>query len=451
MIQPSTSPASQWLDVTELNEQIRDLLEETYPYVRVKGEISDLSQPPSGHVYFTLIDKKSRIRAVLWRGTRRRIPMKIKPGDGIKVTGRIALYPPRGEYQIVIEAMQPMGAGTERERFLELFERLKEEGLFDDSRKRAFPLLPETIGVVTSTSGAALHDIMKVLDNRFPGYHLIVCHARVQGIEAPGEIASALNLLNQDGRSQVILCGRGGGSSEDLAAFNSEIVARAIATSSIPVISAVGHEVDLTLADLAADSRAPTPSAAAEQVMPEKKVLVNHLNQLIQRLLRATQLHLEARRKHIKQLDQRLIHPQRSLEQTRMRCDELNQRVALKFQQLFKSKSQKLSTLQQRLPTWSKGAALNLIQNRLTHAHKTLLWNTHHQLDHKRERVNNLKTRLMSLSPMAVLQRGYAIVHTDNDTVVRQTHNLRVGENIKVILSQGKLQASITELTKMKE
>ncbi|MBF0126979.1 MAG: exodeoxyribonuclease VII large subunit, partial [Magnetococcales bacterium] len=257
------------LTVTQLNEGIREILEEGFPYLQVRGEITDWKIHPSGHIYFSLMDTQSRIRAVVWRGNRARIATLPKAGDAVLVTGRIAVYTPRGEYQLIVEGLRLDGAGGEREKMRLLHARLSAEGVFDQARKRPIPFLPAAIGVVTSASGAALHDISRTLERRFPSCHLILAHARVQGEGAPEEIVLALERLIVDGRAEVIICGRGGGSVEDLAAFNSELLLRAIAASPVPVISAVGHEVDLTLADLVADWRAATPSAAAERVLPE--------------------------------------------------------------------------------------------------------------------------------------------------------------------------------------
>ncbi|WP_130472584.1 exodeoxyribonuclease VII large subunit [Candidatus Magnetaquicoccus inordinatus] len=214
--------AERWLTVSQLNEQIRQLLEGGLPFVRVRGEISDLHQPASGHLYFTLLDAQSRIRAVVWRASRARLRVIPKSGDSVLITGRMALYPPRGEYQLIVEALQPAGAGSERERFLQLFARLQGEGLFAEARKRPLPFLPSCIGIVTSATGAAIHDMVRVLEQRVSGYHLLLSPARVQGEGADRELVEALQRLWRDGRAEVIICGRGGGSAEDLAAFNSD-------------------------------------------------------------------------------------------------------------------------------------------------------------------------------------------------------------------------------------
>ena len=417
------SLAQTWQSVTQLNEQIRDLLEETFPFARVQGEISDLSQPPSGHLYFTLIDKQSRIRAVVWRSTRQRFRFMPRAGDAVRITGRIAVYPPRGEYQLVVEAMQPGGAGNEREQFLRLHAQLKAEGLFEASRKKSLPFLPEVIGVVTSASGAAIHDIIQILDHRFPGYQLLLAHAQVQGEGAVVEIITALQSLIEDGRSQVIICGRGGGSAEDLAAFNSEHLVRAIAASPIPIVSAVGHEVDLTLADLVADARAPTPSAAAERVMPEKKGLIAILERLKQRLTQAMLVNLKSQRHLVHSLEQRLLHPRRKIEFFKIRCDELTQRLLFVERQILRHHRHRLVDRENRL---ARAIRFHISQ--------------HHN------RHNNLQGRLANVSPLAILQRGYAIVYDQHGAVSRGTHALHLGEKLRVRLADGEVLAKIIQL-----
>ncbi|MEO5341346.1 MAG: exodeoxyribonuclease VII large subunit [Magnetococcus sp. MYC-9] len=444
---PSPPAWEEWLTVTQLNEEIRDLLEGALPFVRVRGEISDLHQPASGHLYFTLVDEQARVRAVVWRSSRQRMRLTPRTGDAVLVTGRVAVYPPRGEYQLVVEGMQAAGAGTERERFLHLFNRLKREGLFAEERKRPLPLLPDVIGVVTSASGAALQDIIRVLDLRFPGYQLLLAHARVQGEGASGEIVAALQGLFADGRAQVIICGRGGGAAEDLAAFNSEEVVRAIAASPVPVISAVGHEVDLTLADLVADLRASTPSAAAERVMPEKSVLQERLLRLRQRLQRGMRALLERQRARLRQ--QRMLHPRRRLEYLRVRSDELLQRMVSGAHYGLRRRSQRLEALHGRLAVWAEGAFLDLLRARLLHAHRRLQQAALHHLERRRQRLARADVRLRGVSPLAILQRGYAVVHDQRGVLLRGVDGVQVGEAVQIRLAQGAMVAVIHQLKEM--
>ena len=263
--------------VSELTRHIRDTLESAYPDVWVEGEVSNLRVPSSGHCYFTLKDDSSQLRVVMFRMQARQL--RFVPGDGLKVIcrGRLNVYEARGEYQLVAEMMEPKGVGDLQLAFEQLKQKLHGEGLFEAARKRALPFLPERVAVVTSPTGAAVRDIIRVMHRRFPNVGIIVVPVKVQGEEAPAEIAAALELVSRHGLADVIIAGRGGGSLEDLWAFNTEVVARAIAASAVPVVSAVGHEVDLTIADLVADLRAPTPSAAAELVVREKRELAQQV------------------------------------------------------------------------------------------------------------------------------------------------------------------------------
>ncbi|MBF0401570.1 MAG: exodeoxyribonuclease VII large subunit [Magnetococcales bacterium] len=440
---PTALPWDEWQSVTQLNERIRTLLEDALPFVRVRGEISDLHQPPSGHLYFTLVDAQSRIRAVVWRGTRQRLRMVPRGGESVLVTGRIAAYSPRGEYQLVVEGMQSGGAGTERERLLQLFARLQAEGLLAEARKRPLPFLPDMIGVVTSASGAAIHDIMRVLDNRFPGYQLLLAHARVQGEGAVEEIVAALQGLIADGRVQVIICGRGGGSAEDLAAFNSEAVARAIAASPIPIVSAVGHEVDLTLADLVADVRAPTPSAAAERVMPEKRELLARVAQLRQRLLRAALARVAQQRSMVQLRQQRLLHPRRRLEFFRVRCDDLFQRILAAEQHHRLRRRQRVWDVRNRLSVWGGRGVMGLFRTRLAHLDDRLSRGVQQGLRRHRQQVVAVERRLQGVSPLAVLQRGYAIVYDQQGRVPRIADTVAAGEQLRIVLAQGELVAVV--------
>ncbi|MBF0213246.1 MAG: exodeoxyribonuclease VII large subunit [Magnetococcales bacterium] len=434
------------LTVSQLNEEIRDLLEEGYPYLQVRGEIADWKMAPSGHVYFSLVDPQSRIRAVIWKTTRVRIPSLPRSGDAVVITGRITAYPPRGEYQLVVEGLRPDGAGGEREKLLALHAKLSAEGLFDPDRKRPLPLLPKAVGVVTSASGAAIHDITRTLDRRFPGYHLILSHTRVQGEGAPEEIAHALQRLIADGRAEVILCGRGGGSAEDLAAFNAEIVVRTIAQSPIPILSAVGHEIDVTLADLAADARASTPSAAAEMAMPEQAALLARLQALESRLRSALQSRLRTRRETLRTWRARLIHPRRRIEQARLRCDALQQRLILALHQQVSRRRQSAIHLTARLENWGSGQPLALATARLGHLEKNLVRESRRLLKHHRDRLRLLDARLTAISPLNVLTRGYALVQDEQGTIARNAQHYPPGTALQVTLASGMLMVQVTNI-----
>ncbi|MBF0370110.1 MAG: exodeoxyribonuclease VII large subunit [Magnetococcales bacterium] len=447
MSQETTLPWQEWLSVAELNDRIQTLLEESFPYVRVRGEISSPRTPSSGHCYFSLIDGNSRLRGVIWRTTLRRLPVPPREGDAVLITGRITCYPPRGEYQLVVEGLKIDGAGRERDRLMELHDRLQAEGLFEAQRKRPLPMLPQTIGVVTSSTGAAIHDITRVLTRRFPGFQLILAHARVQGSEAPAEIVHALESLNRDARAEVIICGRGGGSAQDLACFNAEIVARAIAASTIPVVSAVGHEVDLTLADLAADARASTPSAAAELIMPERSVLLERLATLKQRLIQAAGQQLHQRQSGLQGLKKRLIHPRRTIENTRMRLDEHHERLVRKMRSHLQYKGERLEGMRHRLHLWGRSPTFQPLTARTQLHQERLNTSLGHLLNHKRTQLDHLTTRLQNASPNAILGRGYAIVRDEEGRVIDRAAATTPGDTLAITLAEGSVQARVTHVT----
>jgi exodeoxyribonuclease VII large subunit len=315
------------ITVSELTRRIREKLEAAFSDVWITGEISGLRVPPSGHIYFTLKDKDAQIKAVFFRSGNRYL--KFAPKDGMEVIlrGRVTVYDPRGEYQVVAEYMEPKGIGALQLAFLQLKEKLEKEGLFDQIRKRPLPIHPRRVGVVTSPTGAAIRDILNVLGRRAPGVKILIAPATVQGASAPSEIASAISDLNKTDGVDVMIVGRGGGSVEDLAAFNTEVVARAIASSRIPVISAVGHETDFTIADFAADLRAPTPSAAAEVVAKNEEDMVDALRSLQGRLVYAVLQGHRRLRERVCAEKRALINPMRRLHDHALRLDELSGRL----------------------------------------------------------------------------------------------------------------------------
>ncbi|MBF0185936.1 MAG: exodeoxyribonuclease VII large subunit, partial [Magnetococcales bacterium] len=318
------------------------------------------------------------------------------------------------------------------------------KGLFAEARKRPLPFLPEVIGVVTSASGAAIHDIIRVLEQRVAGYQLLLAPARVQGEGADREMVAALRTLWQDGRAEVIICGRGGGSADDLAAFNSELLVRALVASPVPVISAVGHEVDVTLADLAADWRAPTPSAAAERVLPEYGPLRRRVQSLQQRLQQAVAALLLRQRHGLQLARQRLLHPRRRLELQRRRCDELSQRLERAHAMRLQAAHRLLQSWHNRLCLWAvSGASLRLQQNRLHHLQQRLQQSAPRALRQARQRWQQTTLRLHSLSPLAVLQRGYAIVYDQQGNILRSSEGLSSGAILRLTLAVGKVTVQV--------
>ena len=387
--------------VSELAREVRSHLEEEFGMVRVIGEISSLSVAASGHAYFSLKDPDASLPAVMFRGAITRIGGQVpQEGTEVECLGRMTLYEPRGRTQLVVEFMVPRGAGALGLKFLQLKEKLAAEGLFAPERKRPLPLLPQSIGIVTSPTGAAVRDILKVLARRFPSIPVLICPVRVQGEGAAEEIAAAIERMGDGKHCDVLIAGRGGGSLEDLWAFNEEVVVRAVVASKVPVISAVGHEVDLVLSDLAADVRAPTPTAAAEMVVPDRQELLDHLSESIKDLQRVMKLELSTARHRLVTTAGRIRDPRRVLDAYRLRLDDA-QRTAI--------------------------------------ARITL------EVERRRTRLQGQLGSLSSLNPLAVLERGYSVVSKANGKTVTKSTQIAKGDPIHVRLHQGHLDATVTK------
>ncbi|PYS94839.1 MAG: exodeoxyribonuclease VII large subunit [Acidobacteria bacterium] len=434
------------LTVSELNALARGLLEEGLGTVWVEGEISNLRRYPSGHTYFTLKDAESQVAAVLFRGSA--AALRFRPGDGLKVLarGRVSLYEPRGAYQVIVEALEPAGLGALQLAFEQLKARLLAEGLFDAARKRPIPLLPRRIGIVTSPSGAAIRDILKVLSRRFASLGVVLAPARVQGAEAAGEIVAGIAALNRLAGLDALIVTRGGGSLEDLWPFNEEAVARAIAASAIPVISAVGHETDVTIADLVADLRAPTPSAAAEMVVGSREELAERIAAAEARLLAAARLRLAALRRRLGDLGaERAFEILRSrLRDAMLRVDDLTFRLRDRLDRRALAARHRLEILGQRMTprrlderlAGRRAAALAL--GRMLRAAAAA------RLQRARDRVAALSESLGALSPLAVLARGYAICfEAGSDAVLKEAGRVRVGAPVRVRLHRGSLGCEV--------
>jgi exodeoxyribonuclease VII large subunit len=383
-----------FLTISELNDLIKGTLETQLDALWVQGEISNFRIPPSGHFYFTLKDDKSQISAVMFR--RQGSLLRFMPENGMAVLcfGRVSLYSVRGDLQLYVDDMEPQGQGALALAFEQLKNKLAAEGLFAQERKRALPFLPECVGIVTSDKGAALHDMLRIVHDRYPDRRVIIRPVKVQGEGAAREIADGIAELNRFGAVEVIIVGRGGGSLEDLWAFNEEIVARAIYDSAVPVISAVGHEIDFTIADFVADRRAPTPTAAAEMVVPRKVDLIEQVELLKEQLLKSIEFKLATLREACTGLAKRLADPGRKLRENQQRLDELSVDLLRRFQE-------KLRQLKDRL---AQGAG-----------------------------------RLSALSPLAVLERGYSITHRlPEERIVKTAAELAAGDRVRVTFAQGK-------------
>ncbi len=440
------------LSVSALNERIKALLEGGFALVWVEGEVSNLRRPASGHLYFILKDAKSQIRAVVFRnpfaqrGWGRPAGFALEEGMSVVCRARLTVYPPRGDYQLIIDAVEPKGLGALQKAFEQLKARLAAEGLFEPDRKRPLPYLPSAIGVVTSPTGAVIRDILTVTGRRFPSVNILIAPVRVQGTEAPAEIIRAIGDLQVAGGVDVIILARGGGSLEDLAPFNDEGVARAIARSSIPVISAVGHETDFTIADFTADLRAATPSAAAELAVPLRAELAETVETLRLRLFQRRRLAAERLRLRVTELAGRLRDPKRRLADIRIALDDAMERIRLALHHLRQVRRQEWITLAVRLEHRDPRTRI-AEECRLADSLGLKLrtaWEREEGL--RRNRLRSAAALLDSLSPLAVLNRGYGITRRLPDgLILRRAASVRVGDRIAVRLAAGTLHADITD------
>jgi len=395
-----------FLTVSEISRGIRTSLEHKFSNIGVLGEISNVRKPSSGHIYLTLKDKNSQLQAVVFRNSASRIKFELKDGMEVISFGSITVYEPRGQYQLIINKIEPKGIGALQLAFQQLKEKLEKEGLFDSAHKKPLPFIPQKIGIVTSPTGAAIKDILNIIDRRFANVEILIYPVKVQGEGAAQEIAEAITGLNSDSDIDVIIAGRGGGSMEDLWAFNEEVVARSIYRSRIPIISAVGHEIDITIADLVADKRALTPSEAGELVVPRKDLLIEKIEKFKARLLQSLtgKLRLSKEKLVIIGNSYAMKQPFDRLNRWQQRLDELAQRLNL---------------------------------------------NITHALNTEREKLSGIAGKLESLSPLNVLKRGYAITtRLENSKPLRNIIDLSKGDKIKINLSKGSIISEILSVEK---
>ena len=409
----------------------------------VEGEVSNLARPASGHVYFSLKDSGAQVRCAMFRTRNRAVGFEARDGMKVVAYGRVSLYTPRGDYQLIVEALEAAGEGLLRMRFEQLKRKLFEEGLFDAALKRPLPRWPRAIGVVTSASGAAVRDIITVLKRRCPALPVIIYPTSVQGEAAAAEIAAAIATANRRAECDVLIVGRGGGSLEDLWSFNEEIVARAIHASTIPVVSAVGHEVDFTIADMVADLRAATPSAAAELVSPDTLEIEARLQQSHQRLLKTMTQSLKRQQRELEQIQRRLISPRRRLELHFQRLDELLARLPNALTTQLSLKRSQLRALEARVASHSPRARLTSSKSELEHARHRLTAAMRRVLEQRDARLSRCEQLLRALGPGATLERGYAIVTDASGQVLRDTREVEIGSVLTTRLARGRFDAEV--------
>ena len=432
--------------VSELNKIIKQKLEERFPFIWISGEISNFRIPSSGHCYFTLKDPRSQISAVIFRG--QAAGLKFKPEDGLSVIGlgRISVYEPRGTYQIIFEYLEPKGIGGLQIAFEKLKQQLSEQGLFDEKHKISMPALPRKISIVTSPTGAAVRDFINIAQRRFPNLTVEVVPVRVQGDRSPEEIIRAIRMLNQVGTTDVIILARGGGSIEDLCAFNDEQVAREIFASRIAIVSAVGHETDFTIADFVADLRAPTPSAAAELVVPSKNELIKQLNVFNEKLYKFVALYLKLLNKHTNDLLNRIVHPRRRLQDLRIRLDDYSIRLMALTTGRLARRRDKIAVHHNMLIQVSPGKNISGLKSHVDTCLNALVTGMHHIMRDRQTSVSRNASMLEALNPMAILQRGYSITRAlPGRSIVRNTRQVKIDQKLEVLLGKGQLTVTIKE------
>lgn len=437
------------LTVSQLTFLIKELLEGTFGILWVEGEISNLSSPFSGHLYFVLKDEGAQIRCVMFRHQSKNL--KFLPENGMKVLirGEIAVYTPRGEYQIIVDHIEPLGIGALALAFEQLKNRLKALGLFDEAKKRPIPYLPQKVAVITSPTGAAIRDFLKVVNRRFGGLHIIVVPVRVQGEEATRDIIEALKLVNERLKVDVIVITRGGGSLEDLWPFNQEALAYAIRDSKIPVVSAVGHEIDWTICDMASDLRAPTPSAAAEMLVREKLQLESKLSDLKGRLLHSLNRQIMFKSKLLDDLTDRIRSYKRQLLLKDQALDDIFERLVMAIANLLRSRRQMLKTYQTTLIIFNPAKILTDQKNRVLNLRSQIINSCRYKISLLKAQLTWKKEHLISLNPLGVLKRGYSITLNKNtNKIITSAIQLQLNDEIVTIYSEGKSISSITKIDK---
>ncbi|HGN1749106.1 TPA: exodeoxyribonuclease VII large subunit [Providencia stuartii] len=447
----STQQNSGIYSVSKLNQAVRELLDRQMGKIWLTAEISNFSQPSSGHWYLTLKDDKAQVRAAMFRGQNARVTFRPQNGQQVLVRASVTLYEPRGDYQIIIESMQPAGEGLLQQRFELLKQMLGAEGLFDVTHKQPLPSPAKRIGVITSATGAALHDILHILRRRDPSLPVVIYPTAVQGDQAPAQIARAIELANKRGECDVLIVGRGGGSLEDLWAFNEEIVARAIFASQLPIVSAVGHETDITIADFVADVRAPTPSAAAELVSRNQVELIRQLHSAQQRLEMAMDYYLAGQQQRFSRLQHRLQqqHPQLRLARQQHQLSLLNQK-------LTQTITRRLQTAQLRHDQLQRRLSQQDLRPQLQRQHRSLQQTQYHLQNMMTELLNSYKQRfavacskMETVSPLATLARGFSISETSDGAVLKKTSQVKLGQKLKTRLNDGWVESEVTDITKM--
>jgi len=432
------------LSVSQLNNRARLLLEDVFAQIWVEGEISNLAKPASGHIYFSLKDSKAQVRCALFRQNAGRIREALRDGLAVKVRGKVSLFEGRGDYQLILDTVEPAGDGALRLAFEALKEKLGAEGLFSAERKVALPEHPQRIGIISSPTGAVIRDIISVFRRRAPQVELTLIPTAVQGREATAQIVRALQLADRQGFDALILA-RGGGSLEDLWCFNEEAVARAIDACRTPLVSAVGHETDVSISDFVADVRAPTPSAAAELLAPDNSDLLQRITSLRRRLQMHMRSHLTHARLRLDGMTRRMRHPGERLRQQAQRLDDLDMRLRRALQQQLQQQQQKFVRTEARLAAQHPGRQLTLLAQRLQSLSDRLPRAIQRQLTQRRQAFSAAAHGLQLVSPLATLGRGYSILLDAHGQAIRSAGQTRPGQKLRARLAEGELLVRVED------
>lgn len=433
--------------VSALNESVRTLIENKFPLVWIEGEISNLSRPASGHLYFSLKDSNSQVRCAMFRGSNRHLGFLPANGQKVTLRARVSLYTARGDYQLIVDTMMDSGEGALRAAFEALKRKLEQEGLFQSDRKHILPAIPERIGIITSASGAALRDTLHVLKRRFPAIPVRIYPVPVQGATAAMQIVSALTLAVRRKDCDVLLLVRGGGSLEDLQAFNDERLARAISACPIAVITGIGHEIDFTIADFVADVRAPTPSAAAEIAVPDQAEITSSIDNLAYSLENHLRQRIETSQHQVKLLQASLKHPGHRLTEFMQRLDSLSQHLQRSLDRQIDTHRVTISGLENRLQQASPSRRIGHYRLKITEYDHRLRESMKDLLAHQQSRFAALIRALNTVSPLATLERGYSILTSDRDNaIIRSSTEVNVGDTLTASLKQGKLHCTVDRL-----
>ncbi len=430
--------------VIELTRMIKSSLERQFGNVWIEGELSNVRQPASGHYYLTIKDSSAQISAVLFRGNQAGLKFKIKDGVHVRAYGQVSVYERSGSYQIILRTIEEAGQGSLQAQFEALKEKLRLEGLFDPARKKRIPTLAQHIGIVTSDTGAAIRDILNVTSRRFPNLHIVLAPARVQGEMAAKEIAAAIDLLNERGGLDVMIIGRGGGSFEDLYCFNEEVVARAIARSRIPIISAVGHEIDFTISDFVADLRAPTPSAAAELVVGIKDEFIQQLDVLERRIGRGLENSLSSARSRLKVVEGSYVfrEPGNLAKQYRRRLDTVLMQMQHRLTSSLRDGYQRLDTVSMRMEHELKSGLQNGVR-RIDDVESRMIKQMEQRQENYHQKLLRFEGQLSALNPLAVLKRGYSVARNSKGNIVKSVSDVKSGELLVTQVADGKIESSV--------